>query len=76
MNSGMLWLDDDKQRPFEEKVKRAANYYREKYGTVPELCRVNPMMVHEKVKVGKIEVEPVKTVLPHHFWLGMKMPVV
>lgn len=72
MNVGMLWLDDDKQRPFEEKVKRAADHYRHKYGRLPELCRVNPTMLVNKVKVGKIEVEPMKTVLPHHFWLGMK----
>ncbi len=72
MNSGMLWLDDDKHRPFEEKVRRAAVYYREKYGRSPELCRVNPAMIKEKLKIGKIEIEPMKTVLPHHFWLGTK----
>ncbi len=71
MNIGMLWLDDDKKRPFEEKVKRAADYYREKYGRFPELCLVNNNMA-EKKKVGRIEVQPTQTVLPHHFWLGMK----
>jgi hypothetical protein len=72
MNVGMLWLDDDKQRPFEEKVIRAADYYREKYGNLPDLCLVNIQMLTGKQKVGAIEVEPAKTVLPHHFWLGMK----
>jgi len=71
MNIGMLWLDDDKRRSFEEKVKRAADYYREKYGRFPELCLVNNNMA-EKKKVGRIEVQPTQTVLPHHFWLGMK----
>ena len=79
MDIGMLWLDDDKQRPFEEKVSRAADYYREKYGRFPELCLVNSKMLDEDVvspsenkKVGRIEVQPTQTVLPHHFWLGMK----
>jgi hypothetical protein len=74
MNVGMLWLDDDRRRSFEEKVKRAADYYREKYGRFPELCLVNTgMLPEEKIKVGRIEVQPAKMVLPHHFWLGMKM---
>lgn len=78
MNIGMLWLDDDKRRTFEEKVKRAAEYYSEKYGRFPELCLVNTNMLagsasaEENKKVGRIEVQPTQTVLPHHFWLGMK----
>lgn len=73
MNIGMLWLDDDRRRSFEDKVERAADYYREKYGRFPELCLVNSKTVlEENKKVGCIEVQPAQTVLPHHFWLGMK----
>lgn len=72
MNVGMLWLDDDRKRPLEEKVQRAADYYREKYGRLPELCLVNSGMLAEKKKVGEIDVQPLNTVLVHHFWLGMK----
>jgi hypothetical protein len=84
MNIGMLWLDDDKRRTFEEKVKRAAEYYSEKYGRFPELCLVNTAMLagdtasaesastEANKKVGRIEVQPTQTVLLHHFWLGMK----
>jgi hypothetical protein len=72
MNIGMLWLDDDTKRPLEEKVQRAVEYYQEKYGRVPELCLVNPGMLAQKQQVGWIEVEPLRTILPHHFWLGMK----
>ena len=32
MDTGMLWYDDDRQRTLEEKVRRAADYYRHKYG--------------------------------------------
>lgn len=73
MNVGMLWLDDDKQRSFEEKVQRAAAYYQSKYGRSPEVCLVNSKMLTTEKTVGQIEVHPVKTVLLHHFWLGMKV---
>ncbi len=72
MDVGMLWLDSDRQRSFDEKVNRAAEYYLEKYGRSPELCLVNTQSLSEKKKVGQIEVQPVRTVSPHHFWLGMK----
>ena len=71
MNVGMLWLDDDKQTTFEDKVLRAADYYREKYGRTPNLCLVNKTMLDDERQVGKIQVQPVKNVLPNHFWIGV-----
>jgi hypothetical protein len=71
VNVGLLWLDDDKRRTFEEKVQRAAEHYREKYGRLPELCLVNSSMLEDAKSVGKIKVVPIHTVLPYHFWLGM-----
>lgn len=72
MYVGMLWLDDDRRRTLDEKVMRAADYYEEKYGRFPELCLVNSSAVAEKKTVGRIEIQPAQTVLPHHFWLGMR----
>ncbi len=72
MDIGMLWLDADKSRSFEEKVKRAVEYYKEKYGRFPELCFVNTRMVTDEKKVGRVRVIPQKTIMPNHFWLGMK----
>lgn len=72
MNVGMLWLDDDKKRSLEEKVKRAVEYYREKYGRMPEICLVNMGMLANEKRVGKVNVQPIANILPHHFWLGMK----
>lgn len=71
MNIGMLWLDADRGRSFDEKVQRAAEYYTEKYGRFPELCLVNTAALLGEKKVGQIMVKPVKTVLPNHFWLGI-----
>ena len=72
MQIGMLWLDDDKKRPLEEKVERAAAYYRDKYGQMPTLCFVNGQALADRVQVGRIEVRPVKHVMPSHFWLGVE----
>jgi len=72
MNVGMLWLDDDGRRSLDEKVTRAADYYLEKYGHAPELCFVSAKMGIAETMVGKIEVKSAATVLPYHFWLGMK----
>jgi hypothetical protein len=72
MNVGMLWLDDDRNRSLEEKVSRAVEYYREKYGRMPEMCLVNKEMLSAEKLVGKVNVQPIANILPHHFWLGMK----
>jgi hypothetical protein len=72
MNVGMLWLDDDRNRSLDEKVNRAVEYYREKYGRMPEMCLVNKGMLAEEKQVGKVNVQPIANILPHHFWLGMK----
>lgn len=72
MQVGMLWLDDDKKRPFDEKVLRAASYYKEKYGRLPQLCAVNQSALSEEKKVGKISVVPDRTIQPHYFWLGIE----
>jgi len=72
MNVGMLWLDDDAKRPLEEKVTRAVEYYEQKYGQLPEVCLVNPTQLSQKKVIGTIEIQPLRTVLLHHFWLGMK----
>ena len=72
MNVGMLWLDDDGKRSLEEKVSRAVEYYREKYGRMPEMCLVNQGMLPAEKQVGKVSVLPNGHILPHHFWVGMK----
>ena len=71
MKVGMLWLDDDKKTTLEDKVLRAAAYYREKYGRAPNLCLVNKSTVEEAQQVGQIHIRPVKNVLPNHFWVGV-----
>ena len=47
MNVGMLWFDNDPRTALTAKVARAADYYRQKYGLVPDLCLVHPSMLGE-----------------------------
>lgn len=70
MNVGMLWLDDDKQRPLAEKVQRAVEYYQDKYGCVATLCLVNSAALAGETAVAGVKVQGSATVLPYHFWVG------
>lgn len=72
MNVGMLWLDDDKHATLEEKIQRAADYYRNKYGESPDCCLVNQAMLDEEKQMGRIQVRPVQNVLRNHFWVGVQ----
>lgn len=72
MKSGMLWLDADGRRTLDEKVQRAVDYYHQKYGAVPDLCLVNTTaFAEEEISVGPVKVQRTRTVLPHHFWVGV-----
>lgn len=72
MKTGMLWLDADARRTLDEKVERAVEYYRQKYGTAPDLCLVNTATFpEEEISIGQVKVQRTRTVLPHHFWVGV-----
>ena len=72
MKAGMLWLDADARRTLDEKVQRAVEYYRQKYGSTPDLCLVNTATFPEEERsVGDVKVQRARTVLPHHFWVGL-----
>lgn len=72
MNIGMLWFDNDPKTDLQAKIARAAEYYARKYGQAPDLCYVHPSMLPaEPARAGKIEVKTNRSVLPHHFWIGI-----
>lgn len=73
MKIGMLWYDNDAKSDLTVKIERAMTYYREKYGDTPNLCFVHPSMLAEKPLNGTtIEVRTTRSVLPNHFWLGVR----
>lgn len=45
MQTGLLWYDDDPQRPLEAKISLAAERYRDKYGHLPDICYVHPQVM-------------------------------
>jgi len=80
MNVGMLWFDNDMKSDLPTKISRAANYYLGKYGVHPNICFVHPSMAAKPETTkstsppkisGNVEVKLTKTVLPHHFWIGV-----
>jgi len=72
VDRGMLWFDNDAKSDLQSKVKKAADYYRNKYGRAPNLCYVHPSMIQEEqIKTGDISVCPNQTIIPNHFWIGV-----
>jgi hypothetical protein len=72
MQEGMLWYDDDEGRTLEEKVRRAADYYRNKYGRSPDLCLVNPRALNGRsVEVSQITLRAASNILMHHLLIGV-----
>lgn len=73
MKTGMLWFDDDPKATLETKITKAANYYRQKYGAVPDTCIVNPkLMAKPEIHMDRIVVRPNRSVLPNHLWIGIE----
>lgn len=72
MREGLLWFDNSEQRDLSEKLERAAQYYKSKYGTRPTLAFIHPTMaLGAPLPVEGIEIRQTNSVLPNHFWLGV-----
>jgi hypothetical protein len=71
MQEGLLWFDADPKRDLTEKVARAADRYRAKFGRRPNLCYLNPAMLENgSLEVSGVRLVPAANVLKHHFWIG------
>jgi len=77
MKTGLLWFDNDPSRALEEKVRRAASRYQQKFGRRPNVCYVHPSLLdgnpHQTCPTSGVEtmrVTPLPSVLRHHFWVG------
>ena len=72
MNRGMLWFDNNPKTGLTAKIKRAAEYYRQKYGDAPNLCLVHPSMLADKeAEAGRIVIRSYRPVLPGYLWIGL-----
>jgi hypothetical protein len=73
IQEGLLWFDDDPVRTVGDKVGRAVLRYQQKYGHKPDVCYVHPAHLSDnESNVAEVKVLPAKSVLPHHFWLGIE----
>jgi hypothetical protein len=75
IQEGLLWFDDNPTRAIGDKVERAVQRYQQKYGHNPDVCYVHPAHLKEgELSLADgVKVLPAKSVLPHHFWLGMQL---
>lgn len=60
----LLWLDDS-NKPLAEKVQAVAARWREKFGSAPNVCYVNPAMVHGPNIRACSEGECLRAACPH-----------
>jgi hypothetical protein len=70
LSEGLLWFDDDPGRDLAEKVGRAAQHYRTKFGRRPNVCYVHPSLLEGSQAAGGVRIAALPTVLRHHFWVG------
>jgi hypothetical protein len=74
MEIGMLWFDNDKNKPLTEKILQAAEYYTKKYGKKPDTCLVNSLELgrsgQSSGNVAGIQLAAMDSVQPHHLWIG------
>jgi len=76
MYTGMLWFDNDPRTTLTIKIQKAADYYKKKYGRLPDLCLVHPSMLGENQSEPlqdhgrQITIRSYKPVLPGHLWIG------
>jgi hypothetical protein len=76
VNVGMLWFDNDPRTALTTKVARAADYYRQKYGLVPDLCLVHPTMLAKaqpdlaEEPGGKVALRSDRLIQPGYLWIG------
>ncbi|MCS7249261.1 MAG: hypothetical protein NZ840_13625 [Anaerolineales bacterium] len=79
MEIGMLWFDNDPKVGLAEKIRRAASYYRQKYGITPNLCFLHPSMLSRngleapplRSPLFDLEIRTSKSVMPNYFWIGV-----
>lgn len=74
MEPGMLWFDESKST-LEDKVKKAAAYFKKKYSKDATVCLVHASMMPEGQTAPNVEgitVKPWKAVVPSHLFLGVE----
>ncbi len=68
----MLWYDDDHKRALGDRVARAVEHYKTKYGAVPTVCYVNPVTLKDGPETAAgVQLRTARNVMIDHFWIGV-----
>ena len=72
MNIGMMWLmaTDDKRMTSEMEINNAVQHYKNKYGTTPDTCHINPIHMNETPEIKGLSVVLDADIMPKHLWIG------
>lgn len=74
LSTALLWFDSSTGVSFDRKLDEAARAYRSKFGRKPNLCYVNPEDLPSSVTAPSgLVVEAERSVLPHHFYVGIRV---
>lgn len=65
----LLWYDDTKKKPTEDKILEGVQRYVERFGQTPNVCLVNPS---EVILSNGITVRPASYVRLNHYWIGVE----
>jgi hypothetical protein len=71
----MLWFDNDPRTTLSVKIQKAMDFYRQKYGRIPDLCLVHPSMLdsgQKHIEMGKLIIRGYRPVMPGHLWIGVE----
>ncbi len=75
MHTGMLWFDNDPRTTLSVKIHKAMDYYKKKFGRIPDICLVHPSMLdtgQKQFELGKLTIRPYQPVMPGHLWIGVE----
>lgn len=71
MKIGMLWFDNNPRMGLHDKIAKARDYYRTKYGKVANMVFVHPSMTQGNDGPMEYEVRTSQSIMPNHFWVGV-----
>lgn len=75
MHTGMLWFDNDPRTTLSVKIQKAMDFYRNKFGRIPDLRLVHPSMMdngQNQLELGKLIIRSYRPVTPGHLWIGIE----
>ncbi len=65
----LLWYDDTKKKPTEEKILEGIERYVQRFGARPNLCLVHP---EEVVQARGIAIRGAEYVRRNNYWIGVE----